>query len=146
MHYRNLERLKIEALANSKGNFDSYTYLTDNSKDDIMWWRDNIPNAYDDFYKGSPKKVLTTDACPTGWGAVTDVVKTNGLFHINEQSTHINILELKAVLFGLKSLMDDVSNLYIKVSCDNTTAVSCINNMGSCKSPPCDDVATDIWE
>jgi len=51
MHYRNLERLKIEALAQSRGNFDAFTHLTDKSKDDIRWWRDNIHNAYDDVYQ-----------------------------------------------------------------------------------------------
>ena len=146
MHYRNLEHVKVHALSISKGNFDAFTELTDKSRNDIRWWRDNIQNSYDDIYKGSPREVLTTDACPTGWGAVTKYAKTNGLFSAEEQSTHINILELKAVLFGLQSLMSEVKNSHLKILCDNTTAVGCINNMGSCKSSGCNDVATEIWE
>lgn len=55
-------------------------------------------------------------------------------------------MELKAVLFGLKSLLPYVTDSYIKILCDNTTAVGCINNMGNCKSIVCDEAARDIWE
>jgi len=69
---------------------------------------------------------------------------TGGMFTLDE-SDHINVLELRAVLFGLRSLMPHVTGKYIKVLSDNTTAVGCINNMGSCKSINCNQVTLDIW-
>ena len=69
------------------------------------------------------------------WGAVFDKETTDGQFAPDESLLHINVLELKAVLFGLKRLY---SQTHIKELSDNTTAVCAINNMGSCKSLLCD--------
>jgi len=62
-----------------------------------------------------------------------------------ESELHINILELKAVLFGLQSLCRHLKSSHIKVLADNTTAVCAINNMGSCKSILCDQEVRKIW-
>ena len=58
---------------------------------------------------------------------------------------HINVLELKVVLFRLKSLCSHLRQTHIKVLSDNTTAVCAINNMGSCKSFLCDQEVQKIW-
>ena len=144
MHYRNLEHVKIRA--SSQGNFDTFTELTLDSIDDIIWWKNNIFDAYDDIYKDNPVIVLTTDASLTGWGAVTEYNKCGGLFSKEESKLHINVLELKAILFGLKSLLSNTSNCCIKILSDNSTAVGCINNMGSCKSKDCNRETIQIWE
>ena len=44
------------------------------------------------------------------------------------------LLELKAVLFKLKSLCSHLKQTYIKKLTDKTTAVCTKNNMSSCKS------------
>ena len=59
---------------------------------------------------------------------------------------HINVLELKAILFGLRSLCDHICDSHIKILSDNTTAVHCINNMGSCRSVDCDKITKSIWD
>ena len=59
---------------------------------------------------------------------------------------HINVLELKAILFGLRSLCDHICDSHIKILSDNTTAVHCINNMGSCRSVDCDKIVKLIWD
>ena len=60
--------------------------------------------------------------------------------------SHINVLELKAVLFGLKALCEKFKDTHIKVLTDNTTAVHTINKMGSCRSKPCDQIVRQIWD
>ena len=40
-HYRNLGELKSCGLKANKGNFDALISYTAQSKDDIIWWRDN---------------------------------------------------------------------------------------------------------
>jgi len=145
LHYRDLEREKILALRNNKGNFDRPIILTSIAKYDIDWWIDHIDSSNRVISHGNPEFVMTTDACNTGWGAVCPWGSTNGLFSENERTSHINVLELKAILFGLKSLCSEVRNTHIKVLCDNTTAVQCINNMGSCVSVNCDKITKEIW-
>ena len=56
------------------------------------------------------------------------------------------MLELKAILFGLKSLCSHIKGTCIKVLTDNTTALHCVNNMGSCKSVKCDLETINIWD
>ena len=46
-----------------------------------------------------------------------------------ESLQKINVLELKAVQFGLKSLNNNQRNSHIRVAVDNITAVAHINNM-----------------
>ena len=92
----------------------------------------------------NPHVTLTTDASMLGWGAVCNTVSTGGFFTEESQACHINVVELKAVLFGLKALCGEVYNVHIKVLADNTTAVHTINNRGSCRSVLCDTVVQDM--
>ena len=78
--------------------------------------------------------LITTDASTTAWGAAFKNTFTGGQFSITETVMHINVLELKAILFGLRSLCDHICDSHIKIIYENTTAVHCINNMGSCRS------------
>ena len=58
-------------------------------------------------------------------------------FTFDECNCHINVLRLKAVYFGLKTLCRDLKETHIKILTDNTTAVHGINKMGSCKRVAC---------
>lgn len=146
LHYRDLERLKIDSLRKNYGNFDSYTTLSANAIADIQWWCDNITSSYSPISFGNPTMTISTDASKLGWGAVCSNSQTGGLFSEVESEQHINVLELKAIHFGLRSLCDSVFNTHIKVLCDNTTTVHCITNMGSCRSIPCDIAVKHIWD
>jgi len=88
---------------------------------------------------------MTTDASSIGWGASRDGLPTGGHFIESEKEDHINVLELKAALFGLQSFCPSVTNCHILLKVDNTSAVACINKMGSAKSIPMDNVSKDIW-
>ena len=48
---------------------------------------------------------MTTDASTFGWGATLNSIRTRGALSYEESLEHINVLELTAVLFGLKSLI-----------------------------------------
>ena len=61
-----------------------------------------------------------------------------------EKDLHINVLESKAVLFGLQSLCK-VNNQHILIRSDNTATVGAINKMGSSKSSFLDNTVVDIW-
>jgi tRNA A-37 threonylcarbamoyl transferase component Bud32 len=72
----------------------------------------------------------------TGWGGVMNNISTGGDWQPNEATHHINYLELLAAYFVLKSFLKDVLGKHIKMIVKNTTAVSVINNMGTCHSDP----------
>ena len=59
-------------------------------------------------------------------------MSAKGVFTFEECNCDINVLELKAIYFGLKSLCRDLKETYIKILTGNTTAVRGMNNMGSC--------------
>jgi len=145
LNYRALEREKIKALRVNKGNFEAGMELSAEARNNVQWWLDNIQHSCCSLISTNPNVVLTTDASKSGWGAVFGKTKTGGLFTTDETNLHINVLELKAVYFGLSSLCKEVKNMHIKLLIDNTTAVQTINNMGSCKSESCNNIVLEIW-
>lgn len=145
LHYRNLERLKIEGLKANRGNFDSKVHLTHESRKDLEWWIKHLPSSKRLITHGPTMLTFRTDASSQGWGAVLNGSCTGGRWTPEEAAFHINTLELLAVLFGLKSLCAELSDLHIRVEVDNSTAVSYINAMGGTVSQNCDQVALSIW-
>ena len=103
LHYKFLECVKINGLKCFNGDFDSPTALTKAAYDDIKWWIDNIDNSFYDICITNHDVVLTTDASLLGWRAVYNNLKTRGVWDFQERQFHINVLELKATLFGLAS-------------------------------------------
>ena len=59
---------------------------------------------------------------------------------------HINVLELKAGFFGLRSFSEVLSNTHVKLNMDNTTAVANLRNMGGPRSSKCNALAHAIWD
>ena len=144
LHYRDLERLKTKALKIIKGNFDKKTSIDSHGRQDIIWLKNNILGSFNTIRIGNPSFTITTDASTTVWGAVFKSNSTGGQFSITENLMHINVLELKVILFVLRSLCDHICDSHIKTFSDNTTAVHCINNMGSCRSVDCDKITKSV--
>ena len=145
LHFRDLESCKTEALKCNKGNYDSHMSLSQAAKVEVQWWIQNIDTADNEIYHKNPSLSLTTDANKSGWGATLANIRTGGLLSHEEALKHINVLELSAVLFGLKSLVAQ-RGIHVKILCDNTTAVHTINNMGTSHSPSCNTLVRKIWD
>lgn len=112
-HYRHLEQEKIRALALNKGDFEARWRLGKKAKEDLRWWELNIDTADRGIWIETPELKLSTDASGPGWGTVFGREKTNGRWSVDEQELRINILEMKAVLFGLKSFCRDFVGIQI---------------------------------
>ena len=83
--------------------------------------------------------------CIEGWlGAVTKDNKTGGRWTPVESELNINVLELKAGQFGLKSLRKSKSDVRICLRIDNVTALTYINNICGTKSHICNLIANEI--
>ena len=67
-----------------------------------------------------------------GWGAALSGQSTGGRWSSVEQ--HINVLELRAALFGLKAFCSEMQNIHVKLELDNTSAIAYINHMEGSKS------------
>ena len=143
LHYKPLEMARNAALSTSIGNYDSYMQLTDETQQLCLWWSNNIHKQSRTILSSTtPDQELFSDASLTGWGAKIGTLTAKGHWDAKELA-HINILELRAALFALKALCSDMSDVHIRLRLDNTTAVACINNVGSIK-PSLLQITTDI--
>lgn len=146
MFCKTLEIEKSKALALNKGNFDSVMNITLEMQSCFNWWHLNVYSSVRHIVRKEPTAVLFSDASKTGWGCyIVNGPFTKGLWSQSESSSHINILELTAILLGISSLCSDYQDTHIRVMTDNTTAVNYINHLGGVKSPDCNKVAHKIW-
>ena len=145
LHYRQLEKEKTVALMNSKGDFDQIMQLSEAACEELKWWSDNVETAENDILQSEPDLVISTDASLTGWGCHCEGVSSGGQWLASEKDFHINYLELKAVLLALKSFRSKTASQHVRLMIDNTTAVCCINKMGTSHSDACNDITHAIW-
>ena len=145
LHYRTLESEKIHALKVNAGNYESTMTLSQMAKTELTWWIEDIDMASRPITFGNQDIAITPDASNFGWGTVCNGTKTGGPWAKDEADSHINYLEMKAVLLGLKSLYNNTTGKHIRVQSDNTTTVSYISEVGGIKSVLCNDMAQTIW-
>ena len=148
LHYRHLERDKIQALAVSKGDYDAMMQLSSRAREELNWWCINIMHVYRKITHPSYSHSFQVDASENGWGIscnTDDSLNSNGLWSQDQQSLHINVRELYVVFICLNIFCKDMSATHIRFEIDNTTAVAYLNDMGGCKSMNCDAVANKIW-
>lgn len=145
-YIKRLECDKNSSLKLHAGNFDKPCFVSPGGLADILWWRDNVFNVFRSFDSRDFTGTLTCDASLMGWGAHYNDLSWNGRWNSEELFLHINVLELYAVYFALKSLLcTSLRNSYFRIRTDNTTAVSYINKKGGTRSPDCSVIAFKIW-
>ena len=95
-------------------------------------------------------RVLCTDACPKGWGAVLEeggvrVAEAGGGFTPQEGRENIALLEGEAVVRALKALpIGGGGHLYLRV--DNEVLRWALVEGGSRRSLPLTSVVREVWE
>ena len=94
-----------------------------------------------------PQFVIETDASLRGWGAYSCGTFTGGCWSQEEALLHINVLEMLAVLYGIKSFVKGEAKVKtILIKSDNITVVSYLNHMGGTKSQTLIETARQVWE
>jgi hypothetical protein len=141
---RALERDKIWALRNSKGNFDKPMFLSDKARKDISWWTGSDVEIPRPMFVPFPSMTICSDASGSGWGAHNSCDKVGGRWSVVEQSNHINYLELKACFMGLQCLAQKQTDTTIHVRLDNTVALSYIVKQGGVIKK-IDQLANALW-
>ena len=153
LHYRQLELDKVNALKFAAGNFDAAVILSQPAKLEIQWWIDHTMIEIRRIDHGPFAFSLTTDASELGWGAIFETLgeegvqlSTGGQWNLEEKREHINVLQLKAALLGIRTFCTECDSTHVKVHMDNTTAIAYINHMGESHSPRCNEIAQEFWE
>ncbi len=80
------------------------------------------------------RKVVTTDASNTGWGALCEGKPTFGHWSKAEKGFHINCLEMLAVCRACQFFLTDLIGRHVLIRSDNMSVVSYINHQGCVSS------------
>jgi hypothetical protein len=86
---------------------------------------------------------LTTDTSIQGWGAVLNQSGVHGVGSAT-WTTHMNVLELKAVPLALRHFLPVLRGQHILILTDNTTVVTHINRQGGLRSMALHQVAREL--
>ena len=71
LHYRGLQNLKHQAL--KKGRYDVTLPLSEEAKEDLIWWMEHLPLVNGQpLVRNQPSLLMETDASLMGWGAVCE--------------------------------------------------------------------------
>ena len=88
--------------------------ISQTARKDIQWWLSHVNSLHNPIDSSATTHTLTTDATLEGWGATNSDHQTGGRWDPEERNLdsniNVNALELKAVLFGLKSLCAELSD------------------------------------
>ena len=146
LYYKSMEIERDKALKLHKGNFDAVICISDESRQCIQWWINNVQTSFRPICLPKPNRCIESDSSGLGWGChdVTNDVKMHGQWSYLEKMNHINYLELKAAFQALKTLCSHVTNEHIHLFLDNTTAIKYISKQGGRKEH-LNDLAREIW-
>ena len=137
---------KTQALKSNQGNFDSIMALSSEAVADLQWWINSVEETSKPVKQRETQISMTNDASKKGWGCSVEGTSTVGSWTHHEAQYDINYLETKAVFLALQAFSHEVSRKYVSILVDNTTAVSCINQMRTCHSKEINSIVRQIWE
>ena len=128
LYYRGLQRLLPREQVT---NWEVKVSLSTHTRADLTWWIQNAQYC-NTAAMDTPHHdlVLTTDASMTGWGATCGSQVAQDFWSPLERNSHINQLELQAILNGLHALVPHKRNLCILVVSDNMVALSYLRKKG----------------
>ena len=146
LYTKNLEKCKYLALRRQNFDYEGLVQLPKEVYNDLNWWINNIKTTCNFIRNQKYEIEIFSDASLTGWGVYCKGKKSHGWWSDNEKMYHINVLELKAVFYGLKCFANNLNSCEILLRIDNTTALSYINKMGGVRFPVLSNLSREIWE
>ncbi|XP_068684862.1 uncharacterized protein [Montipora foliosa] len=141
---RQLELDKVMALRASKGDFNALMTLSETSNSDLQWWITHTHITVNLVSHGSLSVTIYSDAALSGWGGARNDVSTGGLFSEEEQTNHINYLEILACFLTVQTFCSSLRDCHIKAMIDNTTAISYIDITGG-RTIQCNELTRKLW-
>ena len=146
VHYRGLQRFVNAKLAAGLS-YSSKVTASDEARSDLTWWVDAgsslPPRSLAPF---CADLTLYTDASLLGWGGwVCDGREAFGGWSDDELLDHINVLELRAVLFLFRCFFSRTFDCSICIYSDSTSVVAYINHQGGTASRELCDLSLELW-
>ena len=148
LHMRPLQLYFLSFWRPYKDSLEAHIPIRDPLLQHAHWWlmKDNI-------FRGTPlhipsEVVLWTDASLTGWGAHMGNHQASGIWTAQQQTWHINMLEMKAVELALHQFKRQLQGKAVLLRCDNSTVVAYINKQGGGekKSLPLCRLTWDVYQ
>ena len=147
LYYRYIEREKIWALKEVRGDYNKKMSLSQQAKKELDWWLKNLDKMKANIQQKPITKEMSTDASgEIGWGASMEYIDIGGAWDTDELTLHINEKELLAIYYALLSFKNKLEGKHVRILCDNTTAVAIVNKMGSSKGLEHNEIAKMIWK
>ena len=106
---------------------------------DQAWMLAGIP-----LVTPTPSLTMCTDASLTGWGATLGDHHAEGFWLGEQDSMHINVLELLAVLRAIEAFRDLLRSQVLLLLSDNTTCVAYLRKQGGTRSTVMSDLTWEI--
>ena len=146
LHYRSLERLKVETLHHNRGSYEAICSLNKPCYSDLNWWLHYVPFTAAPISRNNPSFVLYCDSSEYAWGAYLSGVTAQGYYTPEEKNNIIAVKELFAIYYGLRSFSSHFLGSHVLVRSDNVGAVAYVRDMGGMKNVVMDHIAKQIWE
>lgn len=131
-NYRDLQAIYIQQSKLAHGDLSLVVTLSSEAKSNLSWWikRANFSEGRKITFPTPSSIIIFSDASLSGWGTVSDRIKTGGPWTKTETQLHINELELMAAFNGLEFFAATAHQTSFEINIDNTTAVAYINKKG----------------
>uniref|UniRef100_A0A914YLL5 Reverse transcriptase domain-containing protein n=1 Tax=Panagrolaimus superbus TaxID=310955 RepID=A0A914YLL5_9BILA len=127
--------------------FDAVLDLSSEAIDEARFWSAATLEVFSRRILPPPiSMVVRTDASSLGWGCAFIGQKSGGRWNLEEAKLHINILELRAALFGLQLACKGIKEVGVRLESDNISAIAYINKRGGTKSRELLCAAQELWE
>ena len=119
-------------------NWDAKIILSQGARQQLKWWYNFTEDWNGKIIIRAPTGYdikITTDASPTGWGAMMNSIRARGYWSKEEALLHQNVRELNAVSLATRAYLKnkDISDQTILIVSDNSTTVKYINAQGGKK-------------
>ena len=137
---------QVSLAARRTRDLDANIHLPEHTRDVLRWWLTHLEHvATGPVTPPIVSQEITTDSSLKGWGAWSGLRSTGGTWNRQDGELHINVLELKAIYLAVQTLAEGVTNTTLAIRTDNTTAMHCVNNFGSLRSPTINALARQLW-
>ena len=102
---------------------------------EVAWWASPAVLQGLPLVTMETEVTLFTDASSSGWGAQLGSRSTQGQWSAFQQSWHINVLEMQAVIYAVRDFLLHLRFRVVRLMCDNAVTVAYIKNEGGTRSP-----------
>ena len=146
LHFRSLQR-NVNSFLSRNYSYDVKVFPSKEARIDLNWWASCGPSLPPRSLSPFSEDItLFSDASNSGWGAWSSNLSSYGKWSLDERMDHINIKELKSVLFAFLSLFRSTFSCSILIRSDNSTVVSYINKQGGTSCKILCGLALELWQ